>query len=209
VNDFFEPPPPPPEPARVYRPPPWIAPPANYLGSAVPLRLLLARTDSVVVAVERATAYPMGVDLTLVVRRRSAGRTALEQPPMGFHHQLGGKLSDELLRFGVQFADGNKATSLGGIPRPHDKEPHGPVLTPHGGGGGGGRWDFGFWLYPLPPQGSLAFVCEWPDEGVALSRVEVDAAPIRDAAEKAEKLWDDEAPIAGASWTSYGPAPSE
>jgi hypothetical protein len=192
VSDFFEPPPPPPEPEREYRPPPWIAPPGNILGTALPLQLVLARTDAVAVAVQRATAYPTGVESMVSVRRRGKGRTALEEPPLGFHHELGGKLMDDVLRFGVQFSDGRKATSLGGFPRPHDKEPSHPVLTPCGGGGGGSRWDFGFWLYPLPPPGPLALVCEWPSEGVPLTRVEIDASLIREAAENANELWEDE-----------------
>jgi hypothetical protein len=192
VNDFFEPPPPPPEPQQVYRPPPWIAPPAAYLGAPLPLRFILARTEAVVVAVQRATAYPTGVDLSLAVRRRNARRSGPDEPPFGYHHELGGKLKDEILRFGVQFADGRKATSLGGFPRLHDKEPSGAVLSPHGGGGGGSRWDFAFWLYPLPPAGPLAFVCEWPSEGIALTRHEIDAEVILEGAGRAELLWEEE-----------------
>jgi hypothetical protein len=191
VNDFFEPPPPP-EPQPVYRPPPWIAPPANYLGEPLPVQFVLARTDSVVVAVQRATAYPTGVDLSVAVRRRTARRRGLDEPPFGYHHELGGKLKNEILRFGVQFADGRKATSLGGFPPLHDKEPSGPVLSPHGGGGGGRRWDFAFWLYPLPPAGPLSFVCEWPSEGIALTRYEVDAKAILEGAARAELLWEEE-----------------
>jgi hypothetical protein len=55
VSEFFEPPPPP-EPQPVYRPPPWIAPPAAYLGAPLPLQFILARTGAVVIAVQRATA---------------------------------------------------------------------------------------------------------------------------------------------------------
>jgi hypothetical protein len=47
------------------------------------------------------------------------------------------------LRFGVQFLDGRKATTMGGLvrlPHPHDQEPEGPALTQHGGGGSGSDW---------------------------------------------------------------------
>jgi hypothetical protein len=130
--------------------------------------------------------------LSLAVRRRSVRRSGPDEPPFGYHHELGGKLRDDILRFGVQFADGSKATSLGGFPRPHDKEPSGPVLSPHGGGGGGNRWDFAFWLYPLPRAGPFSFVCEWPSEGIDLTQHEVDAALFLEAAKDAERLWDDE-----------------
>jgi hypothetical protein len=195
VSDFFEPPPPPPEPEREYRPPPWIAPPRNVLGSAVPLQLMLARTEGVAVLVAGATAYPTGVEFMVLVRRRGKFRTALEEPPLGFHHRLRSEIPEEVLRFGVQFADGRKATSLGSFPRPHDQEPSHPVLIQHGGGGGGGQWNFGFWLYPLPPAGPLAFVCEWPSEGIELTRREIDAEIVREPAGRAEVLWEeDQAP---------------
>jgi hypothetical protein len=198
VSGFFEPPPPPPEPEPEYHPPPWIAPPANVLGSVVPLQLLLARTSEVAVGVAGATAYPTGLDLTVLVRRRGKGRTALEEPPFGFRPARD-EIPAEVLRFGVQFADGRKATSLGGFPRPLQQEPPHPVLTPHGGGGGGGRWDFGFWLYPLPPAGPIAFVCEWPSEGIGIVRQEIDAEVIREAAKRAQVLWEDESGASGRS----------
>jgi hypothetical protein len=68
----------------------------------------------------------------------------------------------------------------------------GPVLIQHGGGGGDGRWDQDVWVWPLPPPGPLAFVCEWPAEGVQLTRVEVDAGLVLEAAEQAEPLWEEQ-----------------
>jgi hypothetical protein len=190
VSDFFEPPPPPPEPEREYHPPPWLAPPPNILGAVVPLQLLLARRDALAVVLEGATAYSTGVELALSVRR-PRGRTALEEPPLGLHCRYRGELPDDVLRFGIQFADGRKATSIRGFPVRPDEEPSHPVLVPRGGGGGGSRWDYAFWLYPLPPPGALAFVCEWPSEGIELTREEIDADVIRDAAERATVLWED------------------
>jgi hypothetical protein len=205
VSDFFEPPPPPPEPDPAHvQQPPWLGPPDNVLGTAVPIRLVLARTEKLAVAVTDATAYPDGVLFTVAVRRRISRPDDLDDPlqhPMGFHHLRRGaaEIPPEVFRFGVQFADGRKATSIGAFP-PSELEPDGPVLTQRGGGGGGGQWDFGFWLYPLPPPGPFAFVCEWPSEGVPLSRVEIDASLVREAAEQAEELWGDERRSGGRGW---------
>lgn len=59
MSDFFEPPPPRPEPdPEDYRQPPWFGPPDRVLGAALPLRLVLARTDKLAVAIMNATAYP-------------------------------------------------------------------------------------------------------------------------------------------------------
>jgi hypothetical protein len=189
VSDFFEPPPPPPEP-EPYRQPPWVGPPSNVLGVAVPLRLLLARTADVAVAVVDATAYPTGLEFRVMVRRRERDRLAFDDP-LGFHGLHRGELAPDVLRFGVQLSDGSKATSLDGFP-PARVEPPGPVLMRRGGGGGGGQWDLGFWLYPLPPPGPLAFVCEWPSESIGLTRQEIDADVIRAAADRAEVLWEEE-----------------
>jgi hypothetical protein len=45
---------------------------------------------------------------------------------------------------------------------------------------------------PLPPPGPLTFVGEWPGRGIPGSRVEVDGAAIRQAADAAVTLWLDD-----------------
>ncbi|HJQ73889.1 MAG TPA: hypothetical protein VJ814_03310, partial [Gaiellaceae bacterium] len=105
-------------------------------------------------------------------------------------------LEPEVLRLGVQFSDGRKATNVDGrmpfgMPGEPDEPPEGPVLFPRGGGGGDGRWQQGFWVWPLPPAGPLAFVCEWPAAGIPETRNEIDAALVRDAAADAAVLWPD------------------
>jgi hypothetical protein len=90
-------------------------------------------------------------------------------------------------------SDGAKATLFDG----HrwfgaEESPPGPVLMQRGGSGGTRSWDFGFWVWPLPPAGRLAFVVEWPSEDIALTRAEIDASAIRDASERAQVLWPDD-----------------
>jgi len=165
---------------------------------AVPLRLLVARTETAAVLVQHVTAYPKGMHFELSIHRRSAPEDPTADPWHAFHMwrhtSKGGELPPELLRFGVQLADGSKATTLG--PHPFmagpDKTPEGPVLIQHGGGGGGLTYNMGLWLWPLPPAGPLAFVVEWPSEGIEETRVEIDAEPIREAADQAETLWPQE-----------------
>jgi hypothetical protein len=109
-----------------------------------------------------------------------------------FHRpRQGSELPPEILRLGVQFADGAKATNLGMpfFPQGPDERPRGPILMPRGGGGGGRRWDVSFWLWPLPPRGQLTLVCEWPARAVELTRVEIDAGTLIEAAERAAPLW--------------------
>ena len=63
------------------------------------------------------------------------------------------------------------------------------MLFPDGGGGGGRRYDMRYWVWPLPPPGPVAFVCEWPAFGIPESRAELDARLILDAAARAVESW--------------------
>jgi hypothetical protein len=92
----------------------------------------------------------------------------------------------------IGFADGRKASNLGRRPFTDGEEPAPPVLTQGGGGGGGQIWDMEQWVWPLPPPGPLAFVCEWPARGIVESRTEIDARSILQAAERAVTLWPDD-----------------
>jgi hypothetical protein len=48
------------------------------------------------------------------------------------------------------------------------------------------------WVWPLPPAGPFAFVCEWPGRGIAESRAEIDAGMILEAAGRALTFWSDD-----------------
>jgi hypothetical protein len=79
-------------------------------------------------------------------------------------------------------------TNTGGFA--HDQDPlTGPVLHSGGGGGGGGGWHQDEWVWPLPPPGPVSFVCEWPAAGISLTRSEIDAQTILDAAARARTLF--------------------
>lgn len=60
-----------------------------------------------------------------------------------------------------------------------------------GGGGGGGNWSQTYWVWPLPPPGSLVLACEWPALDIPLTRCEIDAQPIREAATRAQVVFSD------------------
>jgi len=208
---FFEPPPPPPEPPEI-EVEPWWQSPRDELGVSTGLRLPLARTGNVAVAVIDVVAYSTGVELKLVAARR---QPSADQDPFELHHRFmhglrpGAELPPELLRFGVEFSDGRRATSVGTGPAAvlrvgdgEEQAPQGPLLSPGGGGGSDDRWESEYWLWPLPPPGLLAFVVEWPAEGIELTRQEIDSAPIIEAAAHSEVLWPEQH-AGGDGWTSY------
>ena len=203
---FFEPPPQPEPPDEGFERKPWFGAPRNEIGVSTGLRLALARTDEVAVALVDVVAFTTGASLNLVVLRRAPAEPGTFDHPFGHFWRMPGKrgeLPRELLRFGVEFSDGGKATTLGERFLGVEGEPPGPVLTPGGGSGSDNFWESSFWLWPLPPPGPLAFVVEWPAEGIALTRHEVDAEPIVEASGRSEQLWPEEPRTGGASWTDY------
>ena len=157
------------------------------------LERIVVQNANVAVCISRIAAYPTGFEFEFLTMT-TGGEPAAD--PMMFHHHrhqqgTGSGIPPELLRLGVQFADGSKATNIGGFVD-EGSPPAGPVMHPCGGGGGGGSWRQTQWVWPLPPPGVVAFVCEWPAMGVALTRIEVDAQTILDAAARAQVIFSDE-----------------
>lgn len=195
----------PPQPPRR----PWHGPPDNVAGCSVALNLVLGRSERAAIWIASADVYPEGFEFEVEIRHRfDEGEI---EHPFFMHHPRRRRrhgedeLDPELVRFGIEFSDGRKATNLGrhppfALPGAPDEPPEGPVLSPsRGGGGGSGRWHHGFWAWPLPPEGPLAFVSEWPVAGIAETRTEIDSALIRAAAADVVELWpqDDRAAASG------------
>ena len=200
-DDFFDRPAPLPEPEPAPAPP-WTGPPHGMLPGAVPLELVLASNERAAVYIGRASVYSTGLELEVRVLVRGHD---LDPSLDGVYHRPGrGSTYEEMLRFGIEFSDGRKATNVGGS-WPGTEEPQDPVLWGMGGGGGGGRWRQDFWVWPLPPTGPVGFVCEWPAAGLALTRQEVDAKTFLHAAARARSVFPDE-PTShpGGTWSSYG-----
>jgi hypothetical protein len=200
VSRFFEPPPDPwPEQAAPVNSPPWTGRPQGQPLGAVVSELLLARSERAELYIDYIDAYPEGFELEIRASTsvayhelaRAGDGSGLD--PFGRHWPIVGERRDvllpQLLRVGVQFADGRIATSIGG----HDRPVGGPIMDAlRGGGHGGGgesRFHQGYWISPLPPPGPVAVVCEWPILGIPVVRQEIDARLIRDAAGKARAMF--------------------
>jgi hypothetical protein len=164
---------------------------------------VLFRSGDLAIAVLGLVVFSNGLELQVVMRRR---QLPAEPDPMHFHmrsrHARGGELPPEVFRFGVEYADGRKATNLGNPFPVGDEQPTGPVLMERGGGGGGRSWSFGYWLWPLPPPGPLRVVIEWPAEGVPLTDIELDGAVLAAAAAEVDVLWPGSEPSGGSAWST-------
>jgi hypothetical protein len=189
--------------------PPWIRPPLGTVPAVVPLELALARSDRFAVFVTHLAAYPEGFEFE-VLAVAAPGQDVEDLPdpmlfgpgPRSHLRGRGGEIPDDVLLIGVQFSDGRKATNIGGSPpAPPEVEtpPEAPVMMNGGDGGGGHWWMPGLtafpdprrrhqteWVWPLPPPGPVAFVCQWPAVGIPLSRQEIDAQLILDASARAQ-----------------------
>ncbi|SDO08130.1 hypothetical protein [Geodermatophilus sp. DSM 45219] len=165
-----------------------MSPPDNEVPVALPQNLLLGRTDDVAVALLGLQVYSTGVSFDLAVRARAgavlgAGRSLNE---LFWEHRPG---AAQQFLFGVEFADGRRASNLPGPGRADD-------VVFHSGGGGGGDTsiDQSWWLSPLPPEGPLRLVVRCPDLDLAESVVELDGSEIQRAAQHVVVLWPWEAP---------------
>jgi hypothetical protein len=216
MSSFFEPPPPPPEPPPEPPRRPWAGARDAVIGRTVALNLVIARSDKAALWIPAVTAFLDGFEFDVELRGRLDDEE-FGHPFFFAHHPRRRRrrtpeegLDPELLRLGIQFSDGRKATNIESrMPFPMagepDEPPEGPVLFPRGGGGGDGRWSQGFWVWPLPPEGPLAFVCEWPAADIPETRSEIDSVLVRDAAAEAVILWSDVETRSGAGgivWSS-------
>jgi hypothetical protein len=207
TDDFFDPLPAPSPPER-YEPPVWAEPPPGELATLVPARRVLARTDrGVIVLLSHIDAFREGCSFRIRIsahRQETMGEsewyelheTAMDGSGSRYARSRAG-VPDDLLRFGVQFLDGRKATTAGGFwfqhEHEHEPEPDGPLLTQHGGGGRGGdgvaATSWSLWLWPLPPAEPFDLVVAWPALGVDLTRVELSGRDIVEAASRAGPMW--------------------
>ncbi len=184
---------------------PWMGPSEDVLGATVPIGLVLARSESVVIALTHVTTYPDGCSLVLRVAGRRAGMREddwweLADAAFGHGHprrRRGDGLPDSRRRYAVRFGDGRTATTLASFPHwMPDEEPTPPVLYGHGSSGGssgdgGFQIDEQLWLWPLPPAEPFELITEWPLAGIPVTIAELDGAAITAAAAQAIPYWPD------------------
>lgn len=151
------------------------------IGGAVPLELVLARSDEAAVVLRSVTAYADGMELTIVAARRH------QPPPTDSMHHLP---FDSQIQIGLQYADGRQLRSIGWSSAASEAG----GIMPDGGGGGGQHYEQQLWVWPLPPPGRLAVVIQWSDFGIDETWTWIDAGPILDAASRAAAVWPDDLP---------------
>ncbi|MER5645592.1 hypothetical protein [Streptosporangium sp. NPDC002524] len=184
-------------------PPPWSAPPSSEIGAVLAVDRVVARGTNVVVLLPTIRVFSTGFLLEVEVVSRQGELSAedwryVQMAATPFDQAAGrGGPRDSLLRMGVRFADGTKATTLDRMPsgrRSSGDQPAGPLLSwsPTGAGVRGNEFafsHFGLWLWPLPPAEDFEFAVEWPLGGIELSSTELDGAAIVSAAGRSARYW--------------------
>jgi hypothetical protein len=189
---------------RVPELPPWSGPPALETGAVLAVEQTVARSANVVVRLPTIRAFRSGCmfDVEVVCRQGELSEDDwwdLHTSAYGGYAQLsrGALLPRKLIRLGVRYGDGRKATTIQARPRRGrgcDEPPDGPLLTwTPGSSGMHGRElgfsGFGLWLWPLPPGEAFEFAVEWPFAGIELSIVTLDGAAIVAAARRSARYW--------------------
>jgi hypothetical protein len=168
--------------------------PRNEVPVGIPAFGELGRSDTAFVAITSVCVYTTGLSFVVSVR--------LRQEPRGLGHRISELISgdpsrerdvpaEQQLWFGVEYPDGRIATTVW---EHFGNDPDGSAihLWCRGGHGGSRAYDTEYWLAPLPPTGSLTFVCAWPLFNIPETRTVVDGEVILEALSRTEILWPDE-----------------
>ncbi len=197
MSDFFpDPVRPPVEPEDDVPQPVWLNPPDDVLPGVVPVELIIGRSDQTAVMLTGLRVFPAGLAMTLHVRTRARlRRLDLHDEVFNgpYRHDQDEEWQRGRLKWGFQFADGRRATNVDTRPdlalAGAERTPDHAVLMGRGGGGGDRSVERDYWLWPLPPAGSLTIVCQWSHVGIEPTTSHLDAAEIVAAANRAQPVW--------------------
>ncbi|GAB2511747.1 hypothetical protein GCM10027064_06570 [Microbacterium petrolearium] len=199
---FFPPDPELPEPEEFDSSQPrWWQAPEDELPTLLPISELIAATGHVAIALVGIAVYRDGMQLRIQRRLRRNGLplrewndlcgTFMEHMPYGDRFEPSGRL-----RFGLLLDDGEKVLAdalpfVSGRDPMAEPEGHSLKRQQQGGGGGGSTYSASddLWLWPLPPAGPIVLVTQWPALGIEETRVNLDAASVREAAAHARPFW--------------------
>ena len=172
---------------------PWWKPSDGELAVIFPIGETIARNDKVALILTMARVYSNGVELIIDRRIRRGRATRLEwQEMQSAIHNHFARYDPDRVRYGVVLGDGQQLIS-DLAPGMYGVTPEKHSLNPSGGNGGGGediyRFDDGMWLWPLPPEGPLEVVVQWPAFDIPESHVVLDTAPLLARASEARPVW--------------------
>lgn len=182
--------------------PRWWDSPDDELPALLPVSELLASTDHVAIALSAVAVYREGVEFRIDRRLRRNGLSLREWNELCStfmeHMTFGGPVDLEgRFRFGLVLGDGEKVLpDPSGFPGGGDDAgaaPEGHVLNRRQQGGGGGSSVYEsrdhLWLWPLPPDGPIELVIQWPALGIEETRIVLDGTAMLALKDRARPFW--------------------
>lgn len=179
-----------------------FAPKTSILPSRLLYDRIIARSQSVCVAISSFECWPENITLTVSIYLRVKPSTDDELKFFGGAVGASGEVFDTPgPRLAILFSDGRYATNVrpAGYPRPRNRglSTAFPVLTPQGAGGsGGGTPEQGLWrftqqldVWPVPPSGAVTVLFDWLDQEIQEVRYQMDGDEIRQACARATAVW--------------------
>lgn len=166
--------------------PSWAGRPPGVLGAFVPASPRSVSTSDAVVIIDGLMAYPEGFEFTLSAW--APDDTASLPPfPHWYRDRATAEWPPGVLRVGVAFADGRRASNLT-VDIDEAVRSGGVVLR---------RVDESsrlskvqYWVGPLLPPGAVTLFVGWPAHGMVETAIELDGDAIRDAAARADVVWE-------------------
>lgn len=184
---------------------PWTRP-RDLLPGRLEGDRVLATSDEVAIVVHGFACFPTGFafQLETVSRYEPVYEEGAEVDPpdnewaggdlyvAGGRGRFGREAPEGVLKFGVEYNGGGKATTLeprdAGWPLIAGDGP-GPHLYLGGGGGADGDWSYEIWVTPLPGKAPVTLACEWAAHGIPETLVEMDGALITRTAAEARPVF--------------------
>lgn len=179
---------------------PWWQAAEDELPVLLPVSETLAVNEHLALGLFGVAVYSDGVEFRLEGRLRRNGMPVREwnEACADFvgHNPLGGPAHPSgRLRYGLVLGDGEKVLAesfpFGGDGASADQKAH--SLSRNSGGGSGGSHTYSstdrLWLWPLPPEGPIEFVMQWPALGVEERSVVLDGSAMRDLAARVQRFW--------------------
>ncbi len=140
-------------------------------------------------AFDRFIAFPEGFEFTLLVWSPNEPGRTLPPFPHWYWDRSSPEIPPDVIRLGVTYPDGRRATNLNWLADVQGLNREGPVLYPLDEAGWQPHWEQEYWVGPSPPPGPVSLVVEWPAHHIAETSVELDGAAIHVAAAEADVVW--------------------
>jgi hypothetical protein len=146
----------------------------------VPIRRSVVASDGLEISLLNVVAFSSGFAFEIDIQ----GDSAKAYDVHGLEYFEGGP-ADSVFRFGIELANGQRATNLD---RVTGTKRSGMGLIVYSTASRPGGRTVNVWSWPLPPGRHAAFVCDWIVLGVDFSRVQLDATAIRAAGRRSRRL---------------------